>query len=60
MFVGAQGTRTLCVRPRQGYEGCVTGRFVVKDPRNASDSHLVDTCWRTIKTYMPFVANRVR
>lgn len=60
MFVGAQGTRTLCVRPRQDYEGCVTGRFIVKDPRNATDSHLVDTCWRTIKTYLPFTALRYR
>jgi hypothetical protein len=60
MFVGAQGTRNICMRPRTGYEGCVTSRFVVTDPRDASDSHLIDTCWRTVKSYLPFAVQYLR
>jgi len=60
MFVGAQGTRHICVRPRADYEGCATARFTVKDPRDASDSTLIDTCWRTVKAYLPLAAQSRR
>lgn len=59
MFVGAQGTRNICVRPRRDFEGCVTARFVVKDPRDASDSMLVTTCWRKADLYLPLLSQKV-
>ncbi len=59
MFVGQQGGRELCMRARTGFEGCVTARFVVKDPRDASDDMLVTTCWRKADLYMPLISNNV-
>lgn len=59
MFVGQQGGRRLCMRSRRDFEGCVTARFVVKDPRDASDSLLVTTCWRKADLYLPLLTHRV-
>ncbi len=53
--VDGQGTRTLCLRSRQQFEGCVLADFVVRDPKGAEDSHPVRTCWRSIKLYVPFI-----
>lgn len=53
MFVGTQGRRELCMRARADFEGCVTGRFIVKDPKDASDNMLVSTCWKELPIYLP-------
>lgn len=53
MFVGPQGRRELCMRARADFEGCVTGRFVVKDPKDASDDMLVSTCWKKVEIFLP-------
>lgn len=47
------------MRSRRDFEGCVTARFVVKDPRDASDSMLVTTCWRKADLYLPLLTHRV-
>jgi hypothetical protein len=55
LFVGAQGTRRLCLKSRQDFEGCLVATFIVRDPRDAEDRHDVRTCWRRIALYMPSV-----
>jgi len=55
LFVGPEGGRRLCLRSRAGFEGCLTARFIVRDPRHAEDAHDVETCWRQVGLYMPFV-----
>jgi hypothetical protein len=57
LFVGAQGTRRLCLTARQGYEGCLWAAFIVRDPRDAEDRHDVQTCWRTMDLLLPVVLN---
>jgi hypothetical protein len=53
LFVGAQGTRRLCLAARHGYEGCQWAVFIVRDPRDAEDRHDVHTCWRTMDLLLP-------
>jgi hypothetical protein len=55
LFVGAQGTRRLCLTSRPHYEGCLWATFTVRDPRDAQDSHDVRTCWRTMDLLLPVV-----
>ncbi len=55
--VSGQGSRLICMRSRQNYEGCVPARFVVRDPRGAEDSIDLRTCWRALRTYLPFLFN---
>lgn len=55
LFVGAEGTRRICLRARTDFEGCLAANFIVRDPRHAEDDHDVMTCWRRINLYMPLV-----
>ena len=55
LFVGPQGTRSLCFTSRPDFEGCLAARIIVKDPHDAQDTHEITTCWRTIKTFLPLV-----
>ena len=55
LFVGAEGTRRICLRARTDFEGCLDANFIVRDPRHAEDDHDVSTCWRRINLYMPVV-----
>lgn len=55
MFVGTQGRRELCMRARPDFEGCVIGRFVVRDPKDAADDMLVTTCWKKVEILLPLV-----
>jgi hypothetical protein len=58
LFVGAQGTRELCVTSRSSFVGCLNATFLVRDPKGGEDSHEVRTCWQKINTYLPFAATR--
>jgi len=54
LFVGAQGTRTLCFRSRPDFIGCQPATFLVRDPAGGEDRAEVDTCWREFRIYLPF------
>jgi hypothetical protein len=56
--VSGQGGQQLCIRSRTDFEGCVPARFVVRDHSGAEDAYEVRTCWRAIKNYVPFAAQR--
>ena len=56
LFVGAQATRRICLQSRPDYEGCQVATFVVRDPRDAHDSHPVRTCWRAVHLHVPFAS----
>lgn len=52
-FVGAQGTRRLCVKARPDFIGCQTARFLVRDPAGGEDSAEIDTCWKEYRIHLP-------
>jgi|GEM_PF-1655714 len=54
LTVTGQGTQAVCLRPRPGFVGCETARFLVRDPKGGTDSHEVTTCWREIKILLPY------
>lgn len=60
LTVTGQGTQAVCVRPRPGFVGCETARFVVRDPKGGTDSHEVTTCWREIKILLPYMQKPAR
>jgi hypothetical protein len=60
LFIGAQGTRRLCLTARAGYEGCLFATFIVRDPLDAEDRHDVQTCWRQMGLFLPLVSRTSR
>jgi hypothetical protein len=60
LFVGAQGTRRLCLASRPNFEGCLFATFIVRDPLDAEDRHEVQTCWRQMALYLPTVSGARR
>ncbi|MFN8422936.1 MAG: hypothetical protein U0470_05915 [Anaerolineae bacterium] len=60
LTVTGQGTQNVCLRPRPGFVGCETARFVVRDPKGGTDSHEVTTCWREIKILLPYMQKPAR
>ena len=58
LFVGPQGTRSLCFTSRPDFEGCLAATFIVKDPKDAEDRYEVETCWKRVDIYFPFALTR--
>jgi hypothetical protein len=60
LFVGAQGTRRMCLRSRPNFIGCQPATFLVRDPAGGEDRHEVTTCWKQFMMYLPFTVTARR
>ncbi len=54
-FVTGQGTQRLTFRPVVDFEGTISVRLVVRDPRGAEASQVVHLTWENFNTYMPIL-----
>ncbi|RME47796.1 MAG: hypothetical protein D6791_04910, partial [Chloroflexi bacterium] len=54
-FVTGQGTQRLTFRPVVDFEGTISVRLVVRDPRGAEASQVVQLTWENFNTYMPIL-----
>ena len=52
-FVSGQGTQKLKFTPVLNFEGTVEALFVVRDPKGAEASQLVNLTWQQYKVYIP-------
>lgn len=52
-FVSGQGTQKLKFTPVLNFEGTIEALFVVRDPKGAEASQLVNLIWQQYKIYMP-------
>jgi hypothetical protein len=54
-FVSGQGTQKLTFSPVVDFEGTVEALFVVRDPKGAEASQLVNLTWQKYMIYMPLL-----
>ncbi|MFQ5594205.1 MAG: Ig-like domain-containing protein [Anaerolineae bacterium] len=52
-FITGQGTQKLTFTPVLNYEGTIEALFVVRDPKGAEASQLVNLIWQQYKVYIP-------
>lgn len=56
LFVAGQGTQKLTFKPVVAdFEGTIQVRFVVRDPKGAEASQVVNLTWQKYNVYMPLI-----